>query len=268
MGTISFVAQGTTPATTGVGTGDGASNLNPDTPAHNVGDLLLVFAAAHTGTALPTPSGYSLVTGSNISGGGGTDGTDTGPTDIVCWIRTADGSAADTVPSVDLATGAEAWGQMLVYRGSDGTNTTWDVTASGGTDTVADTSWSVTTGADPGIQGDDWVVVGSSIPTDASAGSRWSAQAISTTGITYGAMTERSEPSTTRGGDCGGMLCDFVVTSGTSSATSVFTATASTGTNQNGCSSVVRIRAISPAAGLVGRNTVVDAVTIFRASVW
>jgi hypothetical protein len=107
------------------------------------------------------------------------------------------------------------------------------------------------------------VIVGSGINTD---GYTFTSEAISATGVTFGAMNERQDSGTTTGQDCGLVVADFAVSSGTSSAAPVYTMTASSsGTNNpEGTSVFLRIR--SSWNFVVGRvqddKNPADAVTI------
>jgi len=239
--TISFISQGTTP--TGTGTGTGTTSVTPALPGTLAnGDIVLIYVGNKPDTSTPTtPANWNLA--GTIAGGTGSQGIDTGPVRTTVFWRIKDASWS-TMPAISITSNSSAVAQAFVYRNASGL---WDIAASGGADTTTGTAWSVTTAADPGFAAGDWAFVASTLPTDVGAGAQFASESISATGISvWGTMTERAEQNTSSGNDLGGFVFDRPVTTGTSSAAPVVTATASgTTTNVAGTSLVVRLREVT-----------------------
>lgn len=233
---ITYETEGVVEATT-------ASSRNYTLPTGIVaGDLIVILvgmkpSAANTGDVGPV-SGYTEVTPQVFGGGyGSTLGVDTGNTLIAAFARVADGTEGTTrtVPFT---------GQNIVWVwGARLSNATglWDVAGATGEDTTAG-SVSVTFTSDPGVEGGDYVIAAMCIPTDVTTPSQFSAEALSQTGVTYGTVTEVAEPDSSGGNDIGGFIVRAPVSSGTSSAAPVLTATAG-GTTTNVCGPAIIVRA-------------------------
>jgi len=218
------------------------------------GDLIVILvgmkpSTANTGDVGPV-SGYTEVTPQVFGGGyGATLGADTGNTLIAAFARVADGTEGTTrtVPFTGQNV-VWVWGARL----SNATGL-WDVAGATGEDTTAG-SVSVTFTSDPGVEGGDYVIAAMCIPTDVTTPSQFSAEALSQTGVTYGTVTEVAEPDSSGGNDIGGFIVRAAVSSGTSSAAPVLTATAGgTTTNVRGPAILVRAREVS-----AGGPTLVD----------
>lgn len=210
------------------GTSGGASNgttsCNPAYPASiSSGDLLLMSVVTKYSPNGPaTPSGWTAPSNNTFTGGVGlVAGADTGTATITIFTKIADGTESGTV-AVTVASGNCVAGR--IHRYTKASAKQWRVNIVGGTFDTPGTAWSVTLPSNPGINGGDMVIGASAANTDART---YSAEAVSTTGITYGTATERADSGNTSGDQARTVWSDHVVTSGTSSAAPVYTMTAS-----------------------------------------
>ena len=258
---VAYRAGGTLPATTGVGTG--TTTVTPNLPAgwaaHDL--LTMVVGTKDTAPTINTPTGWFLASNGLASGGGGVTGLDTGPTQLAVFCRVA--VAGDTDPTVSITSGNSTW--AIIYAWST-TADGWDVAAANGTFTGATSPWTVTCNVDPGIDFNDNVLVAHCIPTDIDAGSKWSGEGLSATGVTFTNGVELCEPSTSQGNDLGGLNMRARVSGGPSSDVPTVTATVGgTLTNVRGTSVILRIRAVDPIA--TPANQAAAAATAYNATV-
>ena len=110
----------------GAGVSSSTGAVNPAWPAHQVGDIALLFVESPGGRAatLSTSAGFVAVTGSPQATGGGVTGTQI----TVFWARAT--SAAMATPTV-ADPGDHVYAQILTYRGVIATGDPWDVTGGG-----------------------------------------------------------------------------------------------------------------------------------------
>lgn len=224
----------------------GGTSVAPGYPASIVeGDLLVLIIGMKPSTAnsgsVTTPTGWTAITSLTGAGGYGTTlGADTGNTNIFTFFRVAAGGETGTL-AVTIGTNNVSWAQM--YRLSNATGG-WSVAGTTGSDTTAG-NVSIAMSADPGVTAGDFILGGMVIPTDVTTPAQFSAQALSQTGITFGTVTEISEPDSTTGNDIGGFTYSAPVSSGTASAAPTLTATAGgTVTNVRGPGVFIRAREI------------------------
>ncbi len=266
-GTITYQTTGAV-AIVGATTGTSVCPAHPASVAS--GDLLVTIIGMKPSTAnsgsVTTPSGWTAVSGGSLVGAGGygaTLGIDTGNTNVFSFYREATGSEV-TERCFALTTNNVAWAQM--YRLSKGGGTTWDVAATTGSDITGDTTVSIAMGADPGVVANDLILGAMVIPTAVTTPSQFSAEAFSQTGVTFGTVTEISEPDTTTGNDLGGFVVRVPVTAGTGSAAPTMTATAGgTVTNVRGPGLFLRIREVGAGATLTIGATAGSKVTVLNA---
>ncbi|MHB8845672.1 MAG: CxxxxCH/CxxCH domain c-type cytochrome [Nitrospirota bacterium] len=229
----------------------GTTPLATAYPSGIVANDLLVLVVGMKPTTInngtvTTPTGWTALT--LIRSTTGTQGGDTGGTNLFTFYRVAAGTETGTL-SVTTASANVAWAQM--YRFTD--NTAWSVANATGTDTTTGAAVSITFSSDPGVQQGDYILGAMCIPTDVTTPAQFSAQAFSQTGITFGTVTEISEPDSSTGNDIGGFVVQAPVASGTATGSPTMTATAGgTTTNVQGPGVFVRIRETDPpAAGMV-----------------
>ncbi|WP_372594897.1 hypothetical protein [Actinotalea sp.] len=207
------------------------------------GDYLLRFVGTKPGTNAPsTPAGWTSL--GTMLGTTGTTGVDTGPMRISAFGKVAAGTETGTITQT-ITSGNSSWTQTYLLRNETGL---WDVAVATGQDTAGGTSWSAVLDAVSFATG-DLCIVGSAIPTDVTTPAQFTAEAITASGITFGTMTEISEPDTTTGNDSGGFVFRQAVTAGTATVAPTVTATASgTTTNVYGPTALVRVRGLSAVA--------------------
>lgn len=239
--TIAFGSQGTTPTGTTLASGVGTSSVAPAQPASlATGDLVILLVVNKVETEIPTtPSGWTLA--GTIAGGGGTAGSDAGPVRLSCYYREKDASWS-SVPSVSVGSANASWAQAFRYT-KDPANA-WDVAVASGARTTASTSFSVSVGTNPGITANDMCIAAAGLTSDSAT---WSSESIAATGVTFGTMTERSEPKTTLGNDLGGAVWQRPVSSGTASANATLTGTLTSSTGATGVAMLIRLREVAAA---------------------
>lgn len=194
-------------------------------------------STANTGGTISTPALWTLVTSLLYGGGyGASQGTNTGNSSIYGFVHVASGTETGSLTVTDSSID-NAWGQ--IHRLSH-TGTGWAAAtgATGSDITAGDVS--ITFGSDPGMTAGDYVIAAMCASSNLAT---FSAEALSATGVTFGTVTEVSEPKVTVGNRSGGFIVQAPVSSGTSSAAPVLTATTGgTTTDARGPGIIIRIR--------------------------
>lgn len=222
----------------------GGTSVSPAYPASIVaGDLLVLIIgmkpSVANGGSVTIPSGWTQIISITGAGGYGTTlAVDRGNTNLFTFYKVAVGTESGSL-LVTLATNDVSWAQM--YRLSNATGL-WSIAGTIGSDTTAG-NVSIAFGADPGVTAGDYILGAMCIPTDVTTPNQFSAEAISQSGITFGTVTEISEPDSNTGNDIGGFTYQATVNSGTSSGVPTLTATAGgTTTNVRGPGVFIRVR--------------------------
>ena len=230
---------------------DYSQDIAPAYPASVAsGDLLVLVIGMKPSTAnsgsVTTPTGWTLIT--SLTGAGGystTLGADTGNTNVFSYYKVADGTESGNL-LVNLATNDVTWAQ--IYRFTNATGD-WSVAGTTGSDVTGNTTVSIAMSSNPEVTAGDYILGAMVIPTDVTTPSQFSAEAFSQTGVTFGTVTEISEPDYTVGNDIGGFIVYSSVSSGTGSAAPTMTATAGgTVTNVRGPGIFIRVRATGTVA--------------------
>lgn len=211
------------------------------------GDLLLLLIGMKPSTAnsgsVTTPGGWTNIT--SLTGAGGyatTLAADTGNTNVFAYYQVASLASSGYV-AVSMATVSVSWAQIYRFNNS---SKSWNIAATTGEDSTAG-AVSIAMSADPGVTSGDVILGAMVIPTDVSTPSQFSAEAFTQSGITFGAVTEISEPDSGNGNDIGGFVVRSSASSGTSSGAPTMTATAGgTTTNVRGPGIFIRIREVPP----------------------
>lgn len=175
----------------------GTGNVNVQWPAHQAGDVALLFIESGGGQSadLSTPSGFVEVANSPQATGGGPNGTRL----TVYWARATSGAMANVTVSDP---GNHVYARILTYRGVVGTGDPWDVTG-GGVKPGSSTSVTVT-GVTTTVA--DTLIVQAVARDNDNAGAAFSNQANpNLTGI-----AERSDAGTTQGNGGGIGIWDGV----------------------------------------------------------
>src|SRR6478736_4721977 len=218
-------------------------------PTIQAGDEIILIVAQKPSTAnsgtVTTPTGYTLI--DSLTGAGGystTLGSGTGNTNTFVYRKTtpATGSESGTL-SVTVGTNNVCSATFVLLRPIAGSTISY--ASATGSDTTSG-NVSITAGSDPGEVAGDVVLLAFN---GASNAATYSAEAVTTTGITYSSVTELAEPTTATGNQIAGFIASAKALSGTSSAAPVFTATTGgTTTNARGPGVVLRMRATGTSA--------------------
>jgi hypothetical protein len=215
-------------------------------PAIQANDEIVLIVAqkpsAANGGTVTTPTGYTLQGSLTGAGGyGATLGNNTGNTNLFVYTKNSVSGTETGTLTVTVGTNGVCGAVFVLLRPIAGSAISYAF-ASGSDSTAGNVS--ITCGSDPGETAGDialHVFGGSSnliLP--------FSAQALTTTGITYGTVSEVVEYGTTVGNDVAGYVAVAKAQSGTSSAAPVFTATVGgTTTNARGPGVLLRMRAAS-----------------------
>lgn len=207
------------------------------------GDLIVMgITNKHTPNGPTTPSGWTAASNYQQSGTAGTDTTDAGSVYSTVFYKIADGNESGNI-TISVPSGNATTGRMIAYKKEKGK--VWSIAMANGSDTTANTAWSVTAGSDPGIAAGDMVLAVSAINTD---GYSYNSQSMTTTGVTFdSAEKEISEIGTSSGNDTEIVLSNHYAISGTSSAAPVYTMTSSSSSASApaGATVFVRIRQVS-----------------------
>lgn len=201
------------------------------------GDLLiLVVVSKYPTISVSTPSGWENA--QNVEGGQGSAGVDTGLIQVDLWTRVADGTEGGTSVSVTVTGNNVSYARIFEYQSDVAGN--WELAFTSGSDNAGgSTAWSITGAANPGLTVDDMLLVANGINTD---GYTYSSHAVSATGVTWGVVAERQDAGTTSGQDCGMLVSEHPVNTGTASAAPVYTATASGSATSNPAGAAIFVR--------------------------
>lgn len=205
------------------------------------GDLLLLAVASkYPATPPNTPSGWILV--GQAIGGLGASGQDAGQVLTTVFGRIANGTETGNVTDTMGSNCCRA----RIFRYTKAAAKNWELVATTGADATADGTWSVTFGSDPGIIASDMIFVASGVNGDI-ASTLVSAEAVSATGATFGAVTEREDGGSNTGDDIALFVTQHPVTAGPASAAPTYTATLGgtpTANSPTGASVLVRMREV------------------------
>ena len=171
-------------------------------PAHQAGDIALLFVESCGGQAvtLSTPAGFVNVLNSPQSTGTTTNGTRL----TVFWCRATSSSMSSPVVA---GPGNHAYGIILTFRNVVATGNPWDVTAGG---TKATASTTTTFGTVTTNVNNDLIVLAAS-RDNGSAAAAWS----NWTNANLSGLTERSDGGTTSGNGGGvGVATGLMATAG------------------------------------------------------
>lgn len=244
----------------------GTTSITPGYPANiSTGQfLLLAVVNKYPANGPATPAGWTFLAAAQASGGSGAAGVDTGNVFITVFYKVSDGTETGT-ETVTIASGNSSYGKIFRYSGAaNGDPIPVQVTAVNGTDNTAGTAWSIVTGAVE-IHAGDMVIACSGINTDAYT---YSAEAFSQTGTTFGTVNEFWDSNTLQGDDCGLVVADVLVSSGSGTGALTYTMTASgTATNRPAGATVVFVlREVFTATISSPVNKTVAALTLVNTS--
>jgi hypothetical protein len=233
---VEFISQGAAVAgTTSITTaayGDGWA----------AGDLIVYTVASNHATTEatePTVDGFTNI--GTLNGGGGTQGAGTGNRRLTFFTKEAAGGD-DTTPTISLTTGNVMIAASTVLR--KGSSATWETAiAAFGAETTAGTGWTQAMTTDPGLAVDDLLLLACAVRDTSNS----SAEGVTSTGATFGTVSERTDQSSETGNDIALHVSTVHVSGGPNSAAPTRTATHST--SETGVMGVLRIRASSGVEG-------------------
>ena len=233
----------------------GTTSVAPAYPDHDYGDMLILVVASR-GTTDPTPTtpaNWTLI-GSSYNGGAGTFAADAGNARITTYYREATTRLTGT-QSVTITGGNTAIGQIVSLNRDNAEG--WTIGSGGGTDTTAGTGYSVTTSSFSldSASGGDVVLVASSLNTDAYT---YTSPSLTQTGSTIATPVEEAEYRGATGNDIGLHLASTEVTSGSGSAATTYSMTASGSTANAPAGASIAIKVIG-----IAQTTASKAVGLF-----
>lgn len=202
----------------------GTTSLSVPYPSGiTAGDMLVLsIASKYTPNVPSLPSGWiSGLSNNQVSGSNGANGIDTGSATATVFLKIANGTETGNL-AVTVTSGNSCIGRMFRY--SKAAAASWDYAFVNGADSTAGTAWSITGNTTLSAIGGDMILATSGINTD---GYTYSAQAVTMTGITFGTAVERQDSGTTQGQDCGLVMSEHPVSSGSATVTPTYTMTAS-----------------------------------------
>jgi hypothetical protein len=214
----------------------GATSVTPPSVAATLAEADHVFICVNfkrPGSAtLATPGGWTKIV--DVSVGTGAVGAGTGPVGLMVFYAQVDATGAITLPTLTLGgttTNSLIQAATIVYRGDGGLSSHLEFAYSTGSDTVSDTTWSITGDTDPGIRANDRVVLFGALSTGSTV--TFSANpTIAATGVTFGSVSSPWLTSTNTGDDARSFAYRAIASAGASSAAPTSTGTldgASTG---------------------------------------
>lgn len=235
--------------------------VTPGIPSGATAGMLAVLqvVSGHPNDSVPTtPSGWTFV--DSVSGGGGTFGSGTGPRRLTVFVRVLTGGEADPTTAVPSGFSGSTIGACVVTLARTA-GTGWRWASSVGEDTTSGTGVSVTGSAALTWAPGDMAVIGYALPSSTVT---LSAEAVSASGITFGAVTERLDGAVSTGDGARLVMATAQpVTAGSGTQAPTATATASAATT--GVAGVIRVReasaAISAALQSVSPPRVLTSVT-------
>lgn len=247
--TVAHVATGSRSA-------GGTTTVSPSYPAGVAAGVLAIAARVlkpqtATGTA---EAGWKQRI--SVTGGTGTTGAGTGQTRIVVDTKILAGSESGSVTFDNATSPNSSHGVIALY--SKSATALWDLTNfSSGSDSSHGTGRSASGASALSLQPGD--VVLAICGSDTTTATAYTSPAITVSGITFGATTERlGAGGVTTGNDTGMMIFEATVTSGTASANPSLSLSG----GPSNCGPVVfyRLREVEPPA-VTGDVTYVDSTT-------
>lgn len=181
-----------------------------------------------------TPSGWTLITGTDGTNGTVASATQVGSVSWATYYRVW--QSGDSDPTISWTSGFPTEAVIVRLRPASGYTIDTPVGAKGN-DTSSGTGYSATIDANPGITIDDVLLSFTATPSDAAT---FSSPTITATGITANPITLQNQVATTTGADGSAALATAPVAYGTASAAPVCGWTL--GAASTGGGSLVRIR--------------------------
>jgi hypothetical protein len=231
---------------TNAGITSGTTSLVVPLPGSRVNDNLIIAGVVnkYPPNGPVTPATWTLPSNGQGSGGAGSSGADSGEVYTTAFTRLVDGTESN--PTISIPSGNSAGCRMVQYSRSGGTG--WDVACAYGVqNTGGSTAISIAAIQNIALAAGDVLLVITGLNSDRSLTS----QAVSATGLTFGAMVERSDNFISDGDDCELIITEHPITAGSDTVAPTFTATAngSGANNPAGVAVFVRLREAGLATG-------------------
>lgn len=211
-------------------------------PAGSVGDLLIVLCGSNHATndaAVPTiDDGTYTQLFTFVMTGGGAQGAGSGNRRITAWYKIRVAGDTTATPIISL-TGGDVMG-CNAWNFTKSTGNPFTLAYTTGQDTSDGLDLSITGAAGLNVQAGDLILFGHVSPDSTT----FSAQALTITGATVGAVTEQLDSGTTTGNDIRVVASTASITAGSSNAAPVYAATALAATQ--GAGFFVRISDAAP----------------------
>lgn len=236
---------------------NGAQNPQPTYPSGlQEGDVVYLIAVSRPSTiSINILSGWEFV--GDATGGGGTEGSGTGPTRVSVLKRSVGSSGLSGALPSGLFTGTNAAvAHLRAYRGPSAA-AVFDETFTSYSNSSASTTVGGTGGASLSLATDD-IVLGIIAGPDDTVTS-YSVSNLTASGATFGSLSESPSGtfSTATGNDLSMACVTRTVTAGSSSSAPVVTATADASETSMGF--LLRVRASGSVSGAVSRSTTASA---------
>jgi hypothetical protein len=216
----------------------GTTSVAPAFPASPlVGDIHIIFVGSKPyNTTHSTPTGFTLISGTNATNGTVANGVDVGSVHMSAFYRRF--VTGDTAPSCGVTSGNVALGVCYRFRPSTGFSL-YNPVGAYGSDTTSGTGFSCTMASNIGIDAGDALVAASVIAGD---NSTFGTPTLTATGVTMGTVTENpaTEGTTTGGNDLEASGMSALPSAGPASAAAVVGWTLSVA--QTGMSVLARVR--------------------------
>jgi len=194
---------------------------------------ILVAAVKLSGAVFGTVTGFTPI--GTQAGGTGASANDAGTTKVGVWYKRLTGSESGSV-TVTNDVGVSSAGAMSIYSATTGIF--HDPVLVSGADTTHGADWSAGCGAwATTLLPNDMLVAANSTDTDAAQ--TITSPAITQTGATFGARTQRNASRSTSGTDSGAYSFDASVSTGSANAP---TWTHTSATSTCGATAIVRLR--------------------------
>lgn len=206
------------------------------------GDYLIIgMIHKYPANAIATPDGWTLLPNAAVTGGAGASGEDSGEVRVTAFIKVATGSETGSV-ALAVTGGNIAIGRMLAVRSSTPSTKYLVGVAANGSDNVAGTAYSITTGQNLDLASGDVVVTISGM--NEGAGVTFTPYTFAETGITFGSRTQRVSVQSTGGHNARIQIVSADVSAGTADLPFTYDTTGSATLNNYpaGATVVIRVR--------------------------
>lgn len=216
-------------------------NIGYPAGTNSAGDLFVLIVSAKYPAIGETPNLGGWTSHGYVKTTGLVAGVDAGDVGLYIFTSLAVGGETGTWSTIGNPAQSSANSVYArMFRITKAAGKVFALAASvGGALNVASTSYSAAMGSDPGIIAGDLLLIATALNVDTASAS---AEAVSASGLTVGAVTERDDAGTSQGDDCRQVVATTLVSAGPASGVATFTATLSAAAA--GATMILRIREI------------------------